>query len=119
MIIQFVLAAILAILVLQILGQPLFSRLLRAGGVLLAVAGVLFVAFPEVTNKIARALGVGRGADLFLYLAITCGSVLACHLYLRIRSLEIRQVELVRQLALQQNEIEEGRKAAAGPRFAG
>ncbi len=115
MIIQFVLAAILAILVLQILGQPLFSRLLKAGGLLLAVAGVLFVAFPEVTNSIAHRLGVGRGADLFLYLAITCGSVLACHLYLRIRSLEIRQVELVRQLALQQSQMDEGRAAVSRP----
>lgn len=34
---------------------------------MLAVAMVIAVLFPDITNKIANLLGIGRGADLLLY----------------------------------------------------
>jgi hypothetical protein len=113
MIIQVVLIAIFVALILQIVAQPLFPALLKLGSPALVAAGILFVLFPSLTNRLAHVLGVGRGADLFLYLAISCGAVLLFNFYLRLRSLELRQVELVRQLALQQYEITHQNRAEA------
>ena len=42
----------------------------RLGILGFAVAAVIAVIFPEITTKIARFLGVGRGADLLLYLLV-------------------------------------------------
>jgi len=102
MIIQIVLTIILVYLVAQVVSQPLFSSLVKLGTLVVVTAGVLFVFWPSITNSIAHFMGVGRGADLFLYLAISIGSVVFFGFYLRIRSLELRNVELVRQLAIQQ-----------------
>jgi len=108
MIIQFVLTIILVYLVAQVISQPLFSTLAKLGIAVVIAAGLLFVFWPAATNTLAHLVGVGRGADLFSYLTISVGSVLFFRLYLRIRALELRNVELVRQLALQQFEINRG-----------
>lgn len=42
----------------------------RLGILGFALAAVIAVIFPEITTKIARFLGVGRGADLLLYLLV-------------------------------------------------
>lgn len=108
MIIQFVLAVILVYLVAQVLSQPLFSTLVKLGIAVVIALGLLFVFWPSSTNVIAHLMGVGRGADLFSYLAISVGSVLLFRFYLRIRALELRNVELVRQLALLQFDMKQG-----------
>lgn len=43
--------------------------------ILLAFAMIIAVIFPELTNKIANFLGVGRGADLLVYI-LTMGFIL-------------------------------------------
>lgn len=42
----------------------------RLGILGFALAAVIAVIFPEITTKIARFVGVGRGADLLLYLLV-------------------------------------------------
>ncbi len=106
MIIQIVLTTILIYLVAKVVSQPLFSSLVKLGTLLVVVAGILFVFKPSTTNTLAHMVGVGRGADLFSYLAISVGTVVLFSFYLRVRSLELRNVELVRQLAIQQFYIE-------------
>ena len=43
--------------------------------IFLALAMVIAVLFPEITNQIANFMGVGRGADLLLYI-LTLGFIL-------------------------------------------
>jgi small membrane protein len=114
MIIQIVLATILVYLIAQVVSQPLFSKLAKLGIAVVIAAGLLFVFWPSVTNTIAHHVGVGRGADLFSYLAISVGAVVLFGFYLRIRSLELRNVELVRQLAILQFDIERSNLAPGG-----
>ena len=64
------------------------------------VAGLVFVAFPELTNDIAKLLGVGRGADLLLYVAVVTFSFAFILLYARIRRIEEIQTEILRQQAI-------------------
>lgn len=43
--------------------------------ILLALAMIIAVLFPDITNRIANFVGVGRGADLLLYV-LTLGFIL-------------------------------------------
>jgi small membrane protein len=74
------------------------SRLAAAG--IWGLAG-LAVAKPEWTTRVATAIGIGRGADLMLYL-LSLAFLAACfYFYHRIVQLEASISTLVRHIALQ------------------
>src|SRR5205814_962904 len=60
------------------------------------VAVVLVAVRPETTVVIARAFGVGRGADLAIYLALLLVFFLIFRLFARIEDLERELTKLVR-----------------------
>jgi hypothetical protein len=64
--------------------------------------GLLMVMMPELSNRIAHVVGVGRGVDLVMYLSIIGLMFLWIGTYTRIRDLETQQTRLVRSLALAQ-----------------
>jgi hypothetical protein len=66
----------------------------------LAACGVVFVLVPDVTNSIASAVGVGRGADLILYCFVLIMLVAVFNIHLRIRSSLDTTTELARAIAL-------------------
>jgi hypothetical protein len=70
---------------------------------LIVLTGMTFVVLPELTNKIAHKLGVGRGADLLFYLAIIAFGYALLLLYSKIRSLETKMAEIVRKYALEES----------------
>lgn len=100
MIIQLFLTAVLGAVALVVAQQRATSRIVRALMLTVIGVGVTFVWVPEATNRIAEALGVGRGADLMLYLwvVITLGVILL--LYLKIIRMGRQITELARALAL-------------------
>ena len=63
-------------------------------------AGMFMVVFPELTNKLATALGVGRGADLVFYLFIVAFCYLILLVYAKIKKMEQQLAELARKQAL-------------------
>ena len=69
--------------------------------VLIAFAGlgIFFILFPEYSNKLAQKLGVGRGADLLFYSCILFFLFIVLKLFARMRRLEDKITELVRQQA--------------------
>jgi hypothetical protein len=67
--------------------------------VLLLGASVL-VALPELTTRLAHRVGVGRGADLIIYLALLGYGFIVLVLISKIRSLETSIVDLARAIAL-------------------
>ncbi|MBI4133774.1 DUF2304 domain-containing protein [Candidatus Uhrbacteria bacterium] len=68
---------------------------------LLLWAGVGFVVLrPEVTSRLARFVGITRGADLVVYTAIIVLSYLVFRVLVKIESLEGQITKLVRHLAL-------------------
>lgn len=71
-------------------------------GFWLAVAVVVLE--PNLTWGLARLLGVGRGVDAVLYLAMVGLSYALFREYLHIRRVEQQLTQLVRQLALAQVE---------------
>lgn len=66
--------------------------------------GVL-VLDPDLTQRVADLLGVGRGADAVFYLAIVGLSYAFFRLYLRLRHQDQQLTILVRKLALQHPEV--------------
>ena len=69
--------------------------------VLLIFSGlaIFFIVSPGSTNIIANKLGVGRGADLLFYCCILFFLFIIVKLFARIRRLEKKMTEIVRQQA--------------------
>jgi hypothetical protein len=65
-----------------------------------SVLGSVLVLFPELTNRTAHAVGVGRGADLVLYCFVLVTLVAIFNIHLRLRSYSETTTELARSLAL-------------------
>lgn len=68
--------------------------------VLLWLASLVAVLYPESTTKVAQAVGIGRGADLLLYLAVLASIVAFSVVSLRMRQLSREITVLTREVAL-------------------
>ncbi len=71
----------------------------------LFASGVAFIVRPDLANRIAHTFGVGRGADLFLYLFGVFAMYAFVRIYARQHLLERKLTELTRSVAL-----DEGRR---------
>lgn len=95
---------ILALLVLGMLA--LYFNRLRSGimdrVVVLAfgLLGLIMVAIPDATTRVANWVGVGRGSDLFIYLALVGFAFIFLLLYSKIRDLESTITRLTRTVAI-------------------
>ena len=67
---------------------------------LLISIAVLFIVMPDLTNRIAHYLGVGRGADLIFYISIIIFWFVILKLYARIRKLEQIITTVIRKDAM-------------------
>ncbi|MCB0324188.1 MAG: DUF2304 domain-containing protein [Bdellovibrionales bacterium] len=77
-------------------------RYAAAVWLLLCVIAAVLIADPRLTVLAARALGIGRGADLVFYSAIL-GSLFGSFLfYVRIRRIENKLTGIVRELAIRE-----------------
>ena len=101
--IQVILIAGFLWLLIKLLGGPHGSRvnawkkIIGLGFIVIAISAVLF---PEISNKIAHWVGVGRGADLLLYI-LTLAFIFVCiNLYLSDSSRQKKFNKVVRRLAI-------------------
>lgn len=69
--------------------------------------GIFLVIFPDVSNSIANALGVGRGADLLVYFFVVGGAIIVFNLHLKNRALLDKHTKLVRHIAILEKKIED------------
>ena len=85
---------------------------MRAGARLMAVAlaafAIVSVLYPNLTTRAARAIGVGRGADLLLYVLVVAFAFTSAGLYFRSRDLERRLDIVVRRIAIREAVLEDG-----------
>lgn len=100
MIFQAAALAVLAVLVLYAFGQRRRSGPLSYGIVLVAAVGALLVAFPALSTTVAHAVGVGRGADLILYVFMLIVFAAIGNLHLRMRAHAETTTLLARELAI-------------------
>lgn len=65
-------------------------------------ASVAVILRPNITRTIAKAIGIGRGADLVMYCGLLAAAIGFFILYLRFRQLETSIAKLVRHMAIQE-----------------
>lgn len=68
------------------------------------IAAGVVVLLPETTNRLADLVGVTRGVDLIIYLAIIVISYLVFRILIKIESLEQEITKVVREAALNEAE---------------
>ena len=78
------------------------EALRRAAGLLVVLAGIIAVLWPDLTTTAANAVGVGRGTDLVLYLLVTVFAYAALTTTQKIHRLQHDITVLTRELALVQ-----------------
>jgi hypothetical protein len=102
LLIQVLLIAVVVIVVARLFrSRGARSQAIRRLGLLvLATFAIVSILFPDVWNGIARAVGVGRGADMVLYALVVAFLSYTVTTYLRFRDLETRYTKLARRLAL-------------------
>ena len=71
-------------------------------------AGLFVIVRPELSNRLAHAVGIGRGADLILYVSTLFLFFLSFNYYLRFRAAEERIASVVRELSLTRPIREQG-----------
>ena len=93
--------------VMLVRGRPTALNLLVRRGLTLAViaGGIVAVLVPSALTAVAEAVGVGRGADLVLYILSVTFLFVTISLYLRLGQLHDRQVELARRYAIMEAEL--------------
>lgn len=98
--IQWLLTFTLALVALFALREWRVSRLVGLGLLSIAAAGVLFVWMPRVADDIAHMFGVGRGADLVLYMYCAFSFLLVLNMSLKLRQQQEMLTQLARHIAL-------------------
>ena len=68
------------------------------------ITGIVFVMFNELTDVIAHFLGISRGADMIFYLGILFLFFLILKLYSRLRKVEQKFTEFVRNKSIEEAE---------------
>ena len=86
----------------------------RIGLILFAAFAVISILFPDVWNRIARVVGVGRGTDMVLYALVVAFLSSTVTTYLRFREVETRYTKLARRFALDEA-ARGGEQAPPGP----
>ena len=107
MLVQFVLTFVFLLLLLRILQQRAAGIIFKTVAIIVILAAFYVVMFPEVTNRVAKFAGVGRGADLTIYICMAVGAYLLTIYYLRLKDTEVRIARLVQHLAIESYRLEE------------
>ena len=98
--IQLVLTFALVLVGLFALREWRVSRLVGLGLLAVSIIGAVFVWIPSAANATARQLGVGRGADLVLYLYCAASFLLILNLSLKLRTQHETLTRLARYVAI-------------------
>ncbi len=111
-----VVVAVAALLALRLFSGDRSLAIKRLVAIVCAVAALLAIVFPEALTWVANLLGIGRGADLLLYLSILAAMLFAiASLRSRARQ-DARVTELARAVALMEARLTEERERGEGGR---
>jgi len=99
--IQWLLTGVIAVVMLFALREWRISRVVGAGLLAVCAVGIVFVWSPALADRVARALGVGRGADLVLYMYCAVSFLLILNLSLKLRSQHEMLTRLARHIAIE------------------
>jgi small membrane protein len=108
MVIQFILIAIAVVLFVFFIRSSHSVRtqaFKRIGFIIFLLLSLDAVLRPNDTTWLAHKVGVGRGADLLLYMLVAAFAFYAVNTFLRFRNLERRFTDLARAVALRDAQL--------------
>ena len=94
----------ITLLWLRVMGGRVIGRILF---IIQFILGTLAICFPEFTSRVANLLGVGRGADLILYLLVLMFYAAGFILLVKFRLQERKITELARHIAILEKKLED------------
>lgn len=97
---QIILTLMLGVLFTYALALGRRALTVSRSAMLTTAAALYFVWRPEDANKVAAAVGIGRGADLILYCWTLISLLLILNLHVKQRNQNETMTRLVRELAL-------------------
>ena len=107
MVIQYILIAIIALMVLRLI-LKMKSREINPGyfGIWLVIwlLAIVLIAFPNISTYLADNVGIGRGVDLITYVSIIVIFYLQFKLLMRIEKTEKDITKITRHLAIKEVE---------------
>jgi small membrane protein len=77
------------------------SRMIALLGCIIWLAASIAILWPNLTIQVAGILGIGRGADLVLYILAITYLISMFYIYQRFQRMEANVTELTRHIALQ------------------
>jgi len=105
MLIQIILIAIIAVMVVRLIFK-MKSREIGMGYFVLWLViwliAIILIGFPNISSYLANTVGVGRGVDLIVYVAIIAGFYLQFKLLMRIEKMEKNITSITRHLAIKE-----------------
>jgi len=108
MIIQLVLVIVFLYLLLKFLANPASTKM-RAWkkiiGMVLVMGAIFVIIFPQTANDVAHFVGVGRGADLLLYVLTVAVILAGINLYIKSQQDNQRLVKIARKQAIMEANI--------------
>jgi small membrane protein len=99
--------ALLALLGARLGDSPRDMAVKRLAVVAVFVAGSIAVLFPDLVTKVGQAVGVGRGADLVLYVLVVVSVLVWLGTYKRMTRLDEQVTDLARAHAILAAELRE------------
>ncbi len=99
------LAVIVLVTAIQI-GRRRLSPRFGFAWIVLWVAAAVSIADPDILVRAAHFLGIGRGADLVLYLSVIFSFAAFFVTYLRFRRVDEQLTKLVRHIAIRDAELQ-------------
>jgi len=76
------------------------SPVVASLSVAVSLAGLFFVWIPSESTRVAEFVGIGRGADLILYLWVCISLIVLLNLHLKLRTQQEMITKLARAIAL-------------------
>lgn len=101
--------ALAAILAIRFLPGDRSLAVKRILALLFVIAAILAIIFPAMLTTVAHFFGIGRGADLLLYVFIIVGMLFAVAVVRAKARSDARVTELARAVALFEARMNEGR----------
>lgn len=115
---QWALVVVFAVLLIASGRATLRGSINRAAGVmwsLLWIVAMFASIYPNLTSRVARSVGIDRGASLVLYCAAVAGMVGFWMIYIRLRRVRREVTLLVRHIAMLEADRQSSESASNEP----
>ncbi len=109
MIAQWLLIVALGLIAAYAVSQWRAAPAVAAGIFATTLCGTVVVIFPDIATSTANAIGIGRGADLIMYVFIIVILAAILNIHIKIRSSHKQLTEIARTIALQTARPPDGR----------